>query len=196
MPKPYTFPTFFDEALQINVSKLKEWGYLELGHLKSGTITWSRNGNETSSISILVNTLDELHPSVELDYKYREESRNYKVPLVSVPSNLGKGVILYFLCPQTNKRCRKLYSVGGYFLHREAFNGCMYESQSHGKKDRYRIKTLDMYNRLDELHRQLYKKHFKRIYSGKPTKRYLRLMEQIKLIEKIPFYKIKQAIRK
>jgi len=81
------------------------------------------------SISINVNTQSE-QPYIELDYNYRDKPRNYKVYLTSTPSNLDKGKIWYFLCPHTNKRCRKLYSIGGYFLHREAFKNCMYQSQS------------------------------------------------------------------
>jgi len=87
VPKPHTFPTLFDEVLQIHLSKLKEWGYLNPSQIKTGTITWNRNGNQTGSISILVNTLNE-EPFIELDYKYRDESRNYKVSLISIPSNL------------------------------------------------------------------------------------------------------------
>ena len=63
-----------------------------------------------------------------------DEPRNYKVYLTSTPSNLNRGEIWYFICPQTKKRCRKLYSIGGYFLHREAFNGCMYKIQIESKK--------------------------------------------------------------
>ncbi|MEH6405997.1 MAG: hypothetical protein V7767_01830 [Leeuwenhoekiella sp.] len=71
---------------------------------------------------------------MELDYNYKKEPRNYKVNLVSIPSNIGNGKIWYFLCPETNKRCRNLYSIGGYFLHRKAFKGAMYESQKQSKK--------------------------------------------------------------
>ena len=193
MPKPYTFPTLYNEALQISISKLKEWEYLNPEQIKSGTITWSRNGNETGSISIKVNTHSE-QPYIELDYKYRDEPRNYKVSLVSIPSNLGKGLIWYFLCPQTNKRCRKLYSIGGYFLHREAFEGCMYESQIQSKKYRQLDKTLGAYFRTDDLYSQLYQKHFKKYYAGKPTKRYLQIMEQIQKAESIPHYEIEKAV--
>ena len=161
MPKQHTFPTLYDEVLQISITKLKEWEYLNPEQRKNGTITWSRNGNTTGSISIRVNTLSE-QPFIELDYKYRDEPRNYKIQLVSVPSNLGKGLIWYFLCPQTNKRCRKMYSIGGYFLHREAFQGCMYESQTHSKYYRNLDKTLGVYFRTDRLYEQLYKKHFKK----------------------------------
>lgn len=182
MPKPYTFPTLYNEALQISISKLKEWEYLNPEQIKSGTLNWSSNGNPTGSISIQVNIHSE-QPYIELDYKYRDEPRNYKVSLVFMPSNLGKGLIWYFLCPQTNKRCRKLYSIGGYFLHREAFKNCMYESQTQSKKYRQLDKSVGAYLKADELYSQLYQKHFKKTYAGKPTKKYLRIIEQIQKAE-------------
>ncbi len=178
MAKFPTFPTLYNKALQIDISKLKGWGYLNPEQIKSGTLNWSRNGNPTGSISIQVNTHSE-QPYIELDYKYRDEPRNYKVYLTSIPSNLGKGEIWYFICPHTKKRCRKLYLIGGYFLHREAFKGCMYETQTQSKKSRQLDKTLGAYFRTDQLYEQLYKKHFKKTYAGKPTKKYLRIMEQI-----------------
>ena len=193
MPKPHTFPTLYNEALQIHISKLKGWGYLDPEQIKSGTLNWSRNGNPTGSISIQVNTHSE-QPYIELDYKYRDEPRNYKVYLTSTPSNLNRGEIWYFICPQTKKRCRKLYSIGGYFLHREAFNGCMYETQTQSKKSRYLDKTLGVYFRSDQLFEQLYKKHFKKQYAGKPTKKYLKLTQQIQRAESIPANEIERAL--
>ena len=181
MPKPYTFPTLYNEALQLSISKLKSWGYLEPGQIKSGSITWSRNGRQTGSISIKVNTKSE-QPYIELDYKYGDKPRKYKVFLTSTRSNLDLGEIWYFVCPQTKKRCRKLYLIDGYFLHREAFNGCMYETQTRSKKYRQMDKTLEAYFKSDNLYSELYKKNFKKTYAGKPTKRYLRIMEQIQKI--------------
>src|SRR5690554_2157720 len=193
MPKFPTFPTLYNEALQIDISKLKGWGYLDPEQIKSGTLNWSRNGNPTGSISIQVNTHSE-QPYIELDYIYRDEPRNYKVRLVSMPSNLGKGLIWYFLCPETNKRCRKLYSIGGYFLHREAFNGCMYETQTQSKKYREIDKKFGAYFKIDNLYSQLYQKHFKKYYAGKPTKRYLRIMEQIQKAESISYQEFERLI--
>jgi hypothetical protein len=189
MPKPYTFPTLFDEALQISISKLKEWDYLNPEQLINSTLTWSRNGNKTGSISIQVNTQSE-NPYIELDYKYNDEPRTYKVQLVYVLSNIGKGVIWYFLCPQTNKRCRKLYSIGGYFLHREAFTGCMYESQTKSKYYRGLDKTFGDYYKIEQLYEQLHRKHFKKTYAGKPTKLFLKIMKQIQETESIPYSEI------
>jgi len=194
MPKFPTFPTLYDEVLQINITKLKECGFLDPKQIKGGTLTWSRNGNPTGSISIVVNTHSE-QPYIELDYKYRDEPRNYKVRLVSKPSNLGKGLIWYFLCPQTNKRCRKLYSIGGYFLHREAFSGCMYKTQTQSKKYRQLDKTFGAYFKIDNLYSELYKKNFKKYYAGKPTKRYLRIMEQIQTeAESVPHHEIERLM--
>jgi len=193
MPKPHTFPTLYNEALQISISKLKEWDYLNPEQLKGGTLTWSRNGNKIGSISIKVNTHSE-QLYIELDYKYRDEPRNYKVRLASMLSNLGKGLIWYFLCPQTNKRCRKLYSIGGYFLHREAFNGCMYETQTQSKRYRQLDKTFGAHFKAEDLYLQLCQKHFKRTYSGKPTKKFLRIMEQIQKAESIPYREIERAM--
>ena len=184
MPKPHTFPTLYNEALQIHISKLKGWGYLDPEQIKSGTLNWSRNGNPTGSISIQVNTHSE-QPYIELDYKYRDEPRNYKVYLTSTPSNLNRGEIWYFICPQTKKRCRKLYSIGGYFLHREAFNGCMYETQTQSKRERQttrKYKPMWKGNEYD----QLQAKHFKHYYNGNPTKRYLQIMKVIKQAEALP----------
>ena len=193
MPKPHTFPTLYNEALQIHISKLKGWGYLDPEQIKSGTINWSRNGNPTGSISIRVNTHSE-QPYIELDYNYRDEPRNYKVYLTSTASNLNKGLIWYFVCPETKKRCRKLYSIGGYFLHREAFKGCMYETQTRSKKLRQLDNTLGAYFKIEKLYEQLYKKHFKKTYAGKPTKKYLHLMEQIQKAERVQPYEIERAM--
>ena len=190
MPKFPIFPILYDEVLQISISKLKGWGYLDPEQIKSGTLNWSRNGNQTGSISIKVNTHSE-QPYIELDYKYRDEPRKYKVGLVTIPANIGKGVIWYFVCPVTKKRCRKLYSIGGYFLHREAFNGCMYETQTQSKKYRQLDKTLGAYFNL---YSELYKKNFKKTYAGKPTKRYLRIMEQIQKAESIPYHEIERVM--
>ena len=193
MPKPHTFPTLFDEVKTVSISFLTKHRYLKPNKWKSGTITWSSNGNKTGSISIQVNTLSE-SPYLLLDYKCNEIPINYRVKLVSAPSNLGKGIVWFFVCPHTCKRCRKLYLAHTYFYHRSAFKGCMYEKQTKSKKSRYLDKTLGAYYRTEKLFEQLYKKHFKKRYAGKPTKKFLKLTKQIQRAENIPFHEIKKAL--
>ena len=193
MPKPHTFPTLFDEVKTVSISFLTKHNYLKPNQWRSGTINWSSNGNNTGSISIQVNTQSE-KPYIELDYKCNEAPIKYSVQLVSALSNLGKGFIWYFVCPRTGKRCRKLYLADTYFYHRSAFRGCMYEKQTQSKKSRYLDKTLGVYFRSEQLFEQLYKKHFKKQYAGKPTKKYLKLTQQIQRAESIPHHEIERVL--
>jgi hypothetical protein len=55
-------------------------------------------------------------------------------------------------------------------------------------------KTLWVYFKLDNLYEQLYKKHFKKTYAGKPTRRYLRIMKQIEQAKKIPNSSIEEMM--
>ncbi len=178
MPKPHTFPTLYDEVLQLRIGLLKRDGLLTLGEIHSGTVSWSSNGNTTDRIGITVDMLSE-SPYVELAYSYGGQSRNYRVRLVSVPSNRGAGEIWYFLCPQTGKRCRILYMVGGWFLHREAFNGVYYDSQIQSKNMREYIRLIGPLFKQDKLYDELHKPYFKTHYAGKPTKRYARIKKKL-----------------
>jgi hypothetical protein len=178
MPRHSTFPTLYDDALQISITKLKEYGYINNGFNKSGTLTWSSRGEKTGSISIGSKIIDEV-PNILLKYNYKDQPRNYNVQLVSSPSNLGNGKTCYFLCSVTEKRCRILYSIDGHFLHREAFKGCYYESQIQSKKWRWMDKLYGDSFKLDSLYEQLYQKYFKKTYAGKPTKKYLKLRRKI-----------------
>ncbi len=184
MPKFPTFPILYDDVLQLSITNLREWHYLEPEQIKSGLIHWNINGNQKSNIAIRVNTQSKQH-YIELNYLYNNTPRNYKIQLVTKPSNLGIGQIWYFKCPVTKKHCRKLYLINGYFLHREAFNGCMYKTQIQSKKAREIEKKLRPLLKTDYLCEQLNKKYFKKVYAGKLTKRYLRLMEQVKKASKI-----------
>ena len=193
MPKTPTLPTLFDEVKTVSISFLTKHGYLKPNQWQSGKVIWSRNENKTGSIAIKVNTQPE-SPYLELDYKCNEAPIKYRVQLISAPSNLGKGVVWYFVCPRTGKRCRKLYLADTYFYHRSAFRGCMYEKQTQSKKSRYLDKTLGAYFRTDQLFEQLYQKHFKKQYAGKPTKRYLKLTQQIQRAESISYQEIERAL--
>ncbi|MBK9109925.1 MAG: hypothetical protein IPM92_16530 [Saprospiraceae bacterium] len=180
MPKPCTFPTLYDDLKTVSISFLKKHGYLKPNQWQRGTITWSRNGNKTGSISIIVNTKSgSLY--LEMDYNCNEVPINYRVQLVSAPSNLGKGFVWYFVCPHSGKRCRKLYLADTYFCHRLAFKGCMYKKQTFSKSYRRLEKAFRIYFQSDDLIDRISQKHYKKYYAGKPTKKYL---SHVKLLER------------
>jgi len=193
MPKPRTFPYLLDEVNTISLTKLKEWAYLNTDTIKQGTVTWSFNGEVRSSLSIIVN-LKYYVPYIELDYSFRGEPIKYKIDLVTKPSNLGKGEIWYFVCPSTNKFCRKLYLQNGYFLHRTAIKSNMYESQTRSKYSRFLYAHFGAYFKLDELYSELYSKNFKKFYNGKPTKRYLKIMQKINQAERVEPMDVQKAL--
>jgi uncharacterized protein YfaQ (DUF2300 family) len=70
----------------------------------------------------------------------------------------------------------------------------MYETQTQSKKYRQLDKTLGAYFKSDNLHSELYKKNFKRTYAAKPTKKYLRIMEQIQKAGSITYKEIERAM--
>lgn len=191
MAKPHTFPKLYDEARTLSTAFLRDNGYLKPQQWQSGVVTWRRNGEKVASISIAVSTVT-LNPYVELDYAYNGNPVKYKVGLVSVPSNMGRGIIWYFLCPHTGKRCRKLYLISGYFYHREAFTGCMYEKQTQSKFARLLDSKYGIVFRTDEIYNQLRQKHFKKYYAGKPTKRYLKLSAIIQKADSVSLKEMEQ----
>ncbi len=179
------YPTTVEDCLFISITKLKEWNYLNFIGTKSGTISWSRNGEKHSSIGISVTNTD-FERFIVLDYKSNGEPRNYKVKIISKPSNLGKGEVFYFVCPSTKKHCRKLYLLSGYFLHREAFHGLMYQKQLESKRSRDLGKLFEACYVPDEVYEERYKKYFKTHYNGKETKRYKKLNSKIQKADSFP----------
>jgi hypothetical protein len=184
MPRVGNYPTTIEDVKTITLTKLKEWNYLTNG-TKSGVISWSRNGEVYSTIDITL-CLNDNNGFLLLNYNYSNENFNYKVRLISKPSNLGKGEILYFVCPSTGKFCRKLYFKNSYFLHRTAFKEFYYSKQIESKKYRNLTKIFEKCFISDEVYFEREKKYFKTHYNGKPTKRFLKLEKKIQTAESYP----------
>lgn len=176
-------PIIYDGLRTITISFLKTHKYLEPGSFKGGSINWSQNGLPTGNIDIIVSTVEE-SSYMELIYMADGTPINYRVKLVSVPSNLGFGLIRYFLCPVTGKRCRKLYLIGNYFSHRSACDG-LYEKQTKSKSGRELYKFFSFLD-TDQHYEKLHRKHLKKTYAGKPTRKYIQISNKIKKAENLP----------
>ncbi len=85
---------------------------------------------------------------------------------------------MYLLCPNTGNRCRKLYLIDSYFLHRKAFKGCFYEKQTQSHKNRKLHNYFKKAFGVENVYERLNSKYFKTHYAGELTKRYLKLLKQ------------------
>ncbi|MDR6405886.1 MULTISPECIES: hypothetical protein [Chryseobacterium] len=187
-------PYEVESLKHITIADLKKLGYLQPNIFLNGNIFWTNQyGERTGAITVIVDTT-ETDGYITFDYTYNESQKiNYKVRLITRPSNLGNGLLWFFVCPNTRKVCRKLHLNGSYFLHRTAFSDVYYEKQLQSKTWRGWEKTfgscLD-----DKLYEELHKRHFKKFYNGRPTKKYVKLMKKLNARKEISFEDIERSL--
>ncbi|MDV3472078.1 hypothetical protein CMU02_11870 [Elizabethkingia anophelis] len=190
-----TYPTEIERLKMISIADLKRMKLLTSDNFVSTTINWTnRNTREnTGSISVSIHT-GENYGTITFNYKYRDTDKiNYTAQLITRQSNLGKGKLWFFVCPNTGKVCRKLHLINGYFVHRSINPNLMYEKQLESKKMREWSKRFGIL--LDEnVYSQLYSKHFKKYYRRKPTKRYLKLIQKIRQRESIDVWEFENSL--
>lgn len=119
--------------------------------------------------------LDHNYMIFSLAYSVNGYPKEYDIQVISKPSNLGKGLIYYFLCPVTSNPCRILYfdSYTGEFCSRGGFSQRLYYPiQLRGRRDRYNARYWELEKEIEELagagekySRAAYN------YNGKETKR-------------------------
>lgn len=163
---------------RIELSYLLKQGIIKKHHSYNGSLSW----NNESSISIN-SVYNDSEAYIELSYittvfaTNEKTSYKYKIELETIPSNLGKGEIIYFVCPESHKKCRILYKAygSGIWKARKSYqNRIYYESQIEPKSIRpYKYFFID--NLMSELHQKAKKKHYK----GKPT----RIMKRIQNLQ-------------
>ncbi len=172
MSRTPKFPDCFDEVIRLNIGSLRRFGYLKANRLKEGSIEWTRGETQKESIRISV---DMIEGWVQLDYKIYGKQMNYRVSLVSVPSNLGFGRLWYFICPETGNRCRKLYLIGERFLSRYAYPSTMYSKQIEAKGWRELRGAMEAADACKKFLKTPYARPF---YNGQITSRYQRLLNR------------------
>ncbi|WP_139263270.1 hypothetical protein [Chryseobacterium carnipullorum] len=145
-------------------------------------LNFYRDGERTGSIGIESQIFD-TEGAITLSYKYRQEfSISYEIGLVSKPSNLGKGIVWYFVCPKTEKICRTLHLKDGYYYHRSAFPELYYENQILSKNWRKVQKALEI-ELSGKVYDEYFRKHRKKTYRGIPTKEESKLKRMLKIKE-------------
>ncbi len=133
--------TTVEECKSISTTFLNEHGYLHHGW-HAGGMKWTRNGEETGSISFTVSVQDW---TGEIRFQYtqtvrasgQKEDLDYPARLSATPCHYG-GKRWWFICPLVkneipcNRRTLKLYLGGGkYFGCRHCYNLTYTSSQEH-----------------------------------------------------------------
>jgi hypothetical protein len=163
------------EALRIELSYLIKQGFIKKDKNLSGILTWT-NG---SSISFESNYSSSDNIYLRLVYtntSYDNEvtKHDYKIKLIEFASNLGKGKVLYFVCPQSGKYCRILYKCYGSLIWKSRFAykiRIYYQSQLSSKLNMYNDKFWTLENKLAKLS----KKRKQSFYNGNRTRFSLRI---------------------
>ena len=184
MGRNITLKLSIEELKNINISTFTKSSQLKFNTITNGCLEWSINGIVSSSISYKLEMFEN-DGILHISYVYKKDKTiNYSIDIISKKSNLGNGYIYYFVCPMTNIICRKLHLYNGYFYHRSYYNDLIYNSQRLSKKSRELNKIYSMYYDND-LFDEVIKKHFKKSYKGKLTKKYLKFLENEKRIDSL-----------
>ena len=178
MPYHYQGRIIIDHIQNLNLSDLNKLGYLKTGCDTSLDYSWYSSDKEhLASISLKIITLT-CTGLMHLTYLVNHVAVEYTVPLITKPSNLKNGgLIWYMLCPFTKKLCRKLHFNGKHFIHRSSISA-LYDVQTWSKNTRALEKHYHDVFDTDGLWKELTKRNAKKTYKGVFTKRYSKLLER------------------
>lgn len=197
MAKTSTFPLIIDRCLTVSIADLKRWGCLKPGIYRSGTVYWERGGEREASVGYIISLSVEFEQAyIQFNYAYDGQPVQYRVPLIPVPANIGKGLIWFFRCPFTGQRCKKLHLIEGRFMHRSAVRSAMYKRQTESKRWRLVSRFYDKHEVHAEVCEAIRKPYFKMTYRGKETRRFVRLMRKDERAERgVDFRQVMAALR-
>lgn len=174
MGRPYTGAATVYSSPRLELSRLRKAGYFTKDAEVSGSWTWS-NGDAVDIITVSKGGV----VYMELSYTWTHphtgtaEDVRQRFDMVSKPSNLGCGEVLYFRCPSTGRLCRILYRAyhARTFRSRWGFSYRLYyPSQVCGKLNRWD----EVYHNTERALEGMRGKRSPGTYRGKPTKRAIR----------------------
>ena len=171
MGRPSTGAQTTDTALDIDIRVLREIGLLRPNQIVSYHLKWRCRGEVSASVFV---TVDTIAAQMIIAYTITQDDEKTEVEqlveLTSIPSNLGKGRIWYFVCPASGERCKVIYCAYGYtyFKSRKAYETRLYyQSQIDSKLDYHNERFFDVDKRITALEN---KSHWHDYHKGRPTK--------------------------
>jgi hypothetical protein len=171
---------------RIELAYLKKSKMLVKGQVISSSLSWTCG----SSIKITTYYTEE-DKYLKLDYIINNDYKvAYRIHLAVRPSNLGKGEVLYMVCPFSGSLSRKLYMAYGstQFKSMGAYNNRIYYRGQLSSSKNYNDKYWNLLNQLESKPTKRNQTH----YNGLPTKRYLR---EIELEDKLDYFDHKRFLQ-
>lgn len=157
--------------IRLELKHLLKTGYIQRGKaMTGGGLSWIINGEHKAGDITIDSFYTDEEKYIRLRYTITREPYDYKIYLKSKPSNLGKGEVLYFICPVSFKLCRVLYLAynSTVFKSREAYvNRIYYPLQISSKLGVY----LDRVNSLEKKIEEAEKGRSSYSYNGRITRR-------------------------
>lgn len=166
---------------RVELSHLLKSGLLQRDKKVQAVISWTDEGSMT--VKTVWNSFESyVHfEYIHTDFEGRKTTLAYRVNIIARPSNLGKGQVLYLVCPVSGRLCRKLFMAYGspYFKSIKAYQTRIYYTgQLSSKLSRSNDRYWQLFNYLEDMPKQRNQSH----YNGIATKRSIRTE---KLYEKL-----------
>ena len=117
-----------ESVCRIDLRFLRRKGALADGTLSSGSLRWTRQGEEVGSAGYEVNLASPDNGQLVVSFSFRGVARRTAIKLEAVPTRFG-GHRLYARCPVSGRRCEVLPIVGGVVACRQVHR-LTYASQS------------------------------------------------------------------
>lgn len=161
----------------IDINHFLKHGLIERGKVTYGQISWL-DYNNVQFIAELTEETKELRLMYQDYSKDKRIEMDYTIEITSILSNLGKGEIWYFVCPEKGCLARILYKCNGslYFKSRTAYSRRIYYPiQLSGKYEYHQLRYIS----IDEEINRLKKINTRKTYRGNETK----INQRIKKLE-------------
>ena len=183
MGRHYTGALITKECMRLDLKYLKENKFIQKDRETKAVLSWS-TGSKMNFTSVY--TDEEKYIDLSYSMSSTGEEENYRIQLKETPSNLGKGSLLYMVCPVSGLKSRKLYLAYGspIFKSIKAYQNRIYfSSQTSSKNNRFNDKYWELLRELEKGDAKRKQSH----YLGKKTKRELskeRKKDRLELYDK------------
>lgn len=170
---------------KLDLSWMIKNGYIKKDSVVKGVMEWE-DGSNASFESVFYEYDKYFRISYVLSNRKGEDIYyDYKILFDTVPSNLGVGEVVYFVCPESYERARILYMAygNGKYAHRNYYYNNLglriyYTSQQTSKFWYANTRYFSIQRRYERLIDELAKvKYRKTNYRGVPTKQFKKLFK-------------------